>query len=66
MLDAGTRAHQIRALSGVAGYLCSALDVLRINGCDWFTADILEMLAAIDGQIAVLKELGNESPSSSF
>jgi len=63
MLDTGRHAHQIRALSGVAGYLCSVLDVLALNGCDWFTTDILEMLAAIDGQIAVLKELGNESSS---
>jgi hypothetical protein len=66
MLDTGTRAYQIRALSGVAGHLASALDVLLLSGCDWFTADILEMLAVIDGQIAVLEELGSEDSSSSL
>ncbi len=66
MLDTGTRARQIRALSGVAGHLASALDVLLLSGCDWFTADILEMLAVIDGQIAVLEELGSEDSSSSL
>src|SRR2546426_1140173 len=54
MLDTGTRARQIRALSGVAGHLASALDVLLLSGCDCLTADILEMLAVIDGQIAWL------------
>lgn len=66
MLDIGTRAHQIRALSCVAGYLASALDVLSLSGCAWFSADILEMLAVIDGQIALLEELGNEGSSSSL
>jgi hypothetical protein len=66
MLDTGTRARQIRALSGVAGHLASALDVLLLSGCDWLTADILEMLAVIDGQIAVLEELGSEDSSSSL
>jgi hypothetical protein len=65
MVDTGTRAHQIRALSGVAGHLASALDMLSLSGCDWFSADILEMLAVIDGQIAVLEDLGNEDSSSS-
>jgi hypothetical protein len=60
MVNAGTRAREIRALSGVAGHLASALDVLLLSGCDWFAADILEMLAIIDGQIAVLEEFGNE------
>ena len=66
MLDTGTRARQIRALSGVAGHLASALDVLLLSGCDCLTADILEMLAVIDGQIAVLEELGSEDSSSSL
>lgn len=66
MLDTGTRAHEIRALSGVAGHLASALDVLSLSGYDWFTADILEMLAVIDGQIALLEEIGNEGSSSSL
>ena len=60
MFDTGRRAQEIRALAGVAGYLASALDVLVVSECDWFVADILEMLAVIDGQIAVLEEIGNE------
>ena len=66
MVDGGPWAHQIRALSGVAGYLTSALDLLLLSGCDWFTADILEMLVVIDGQIAVLEEFGNGGSSSSL
>jgi hypothetical protein len=66
MVNTGTRTRQIRALSGVAGHLASALDVLVLSGCDWFTADILEMLAVIDRQIAVLEEFGNEDSSSSL
>jgi len=65
MLDTGSRAHQIRALFGVAGHLASALEVLSLSGYDWFSADILEMLAVIDRQILLLEELGNESSSSS-
>ena len=57
MQDAEERASQIRILSGVAGHLCSALEALAASDCDWYTKDLLEMLSAIDGQIAVLKEL---------
>jgi hypothetical protein len=57
MHDADARAHQIRILSGVAGHLCSALEALARSDCDWYTTDLLEMLSAIDGQIAALKEL---------
>ena len=60
MFDTGRPAQEIRALSGVAGHLASALDVLLQSECDWFVADILEMLAVIDGQIAVLEEFGTE------
>ena len=63
MFDTGRRAQEIRALSGVAGHLASALDVLLVSECDWFVADILEMLAVIDGQIAMLEEIGNEESS---
>jgi hypothetical protein len=66
MGNSGTRARQVCALSGVAGHLASALDVLVLSGCDWFAADILEMLAVIDGQIAMLEEFGNEDSSSSL
>ena len=56
MLNIGTRAHEIRILSGVAGHLASALEVLLHSEYDRFVGDILEMLAVIDGQIAVLEE----------
>ena len=57
MHDTDARAHQIRVLSGVAGYLCSALEALARSDCDWYTTDLLELLSAIDGQIAALREL---------
>ena len=57
MQDASVRGHQIRVLSGVAGHLCSALEALSRSDCDSYTSDLLAMLSAIDGQIAVLKEL---------
>jgi hypothetical protein len=66
VVDTSTHALQIRTLSSVAAYLASALDVLSVSGCNWFCAEILEMLAVIDGQIAVLEELGSESSSSSL
>jgi len=56
MHDADARAQQIRVLSGVAGHLCSAIEALARSDCDWYTTDLLEMLSAIDGQIAVLRE----------
>ena len=60
MVNTDRRAREIRALAGVAGHLASALHVLLLSECDWFVADILEMLAVIDGQIAVLEEVGTE------
>jgi hypothetical protein len=60
MVNTGARAREIRVLSGVAGHLTSALDVLLRSECDRFVADILEMLAVIDGQIAVLEEFRTE------
>jgi hypothetical protein len=57
MPAAEERANQIRILSGVAGHLCLAIDVLAKSDCDWYTTDLLDMLSAIDGQIAVLKEI---------
>ena len=44
-------------LSGAAAHLATALDVLSVNGCHWFTADLAEMLAVIDGHITTLEEL---------
>jgi hypothetical protein len=61
MNDADSRAHQIRVLSGVAGHLCSALETLERSDCHWYMSDLLEMLSAIDGQIAVLKRIDAES-----
>jgi len=49
-------------LSGVAGHLCSALEALSRSDCDWYTTDLLEMLSAIDGQIAVLEDLDEGRP----
>jgi hypothetical protein len=57
MPAAEERANQIRILSGVAGHLCLAIDALAKSDCDWYTTDLLDMLSAIDGQIAVLKEI---------
>jgi len=57
MQEAEERAHQIRLLAGVAAHLCSAIEGLARSDCDWYTTDLLEMLSAIDGQIAVLKGL---------
>ncbi|MGH7305497.1 MAG: hypothetical protein ACRELZ_19615 [Candidatus Rokuibacteriota bacterium] len=57
MQDADARALQIRILSGAAGHLCSALEALAHGDCDWYTRDLLEMLSAIDGQIAGLREI---------
>jgi hypothetical protein len=57
MPAAEERASQIRILSGVAGHLCLAIDALAKSDCDWYTTDLLDMLSAIDGQIAVLKEI---------
>lgn len=66
MLDDGARAFEIRILSGIAGHLASALDALAISGCERFAADILEMLAAIDGQIALLEEPSDGGAALSF
>jgi len=63
MLCSDTHADQIRVLSGIAAHLVSARDMLVLSGCNWFTAEILEMLAVIDGQIAVLEALGSEDSS---
>jgi hypothetical protein len=60
MSNAASRADQIRVLSGVAGHLCSALETLERSECDWYLSDLQEMLSAIDGQIAVLKEIDAE------
>jgi hypothetical protein len=60
MVGSGAHAHQIRALSGIAAHLVSARDMSVLSGCNWFTAEILEMLAVIDGQIAMLEALGDD------
>lgn len=65
MVDIGNSRNQIRVLSGAAAHLVSALDVLSVNGCHWFTDDLAELLETIDGHIATLEELadGGASPS---
>lgn len=63
MPDAGPHAHKISALSSAAGYLCSALKELAISECNAFTADVLEVLAAIDGEIASLERESGAAPA---
>jgi hypothetical protein len=58
MLDSSLRAAEIRALSGVAAYLCSALDVLAADGCEWLAADVRDILAAIERRISLLESVG--------
>jgi hypothetical protein len=64
MMDIGSSGHQIRVLAGVAAHLASALDVLTLGGCDWFAADLAEMLAVIDGHIAILEQIETDEPSA--
>ena len=63
-MDIGRSGNQIRVLARVAAHLASALDLLSLNGCDWFTADLAEMLAVIDGQIATLEQIATDEPSA--
>jgi hypothetical protein len=63
-MDIGSSGDQIRVLAGVAAHLASALDVLSLSGCDWFAADLAEMLAVIDGQIATLEQIGTDESSA--
>ena len=63
-MDIGNSGDQIRVLSGAAAHLASALDVLSLHGCHWFTADLAEMLDAIDGHIATLQELTDDGAPS--
>jgi len=64
IVDVGGSGDQIRVLAGAAAHLASALDVLSLHGCDWFLADLAQMLEVIDGHIATLQELANGDPSS--
>lgn len=63
-MDVGIGGDQIRILAGAAAHLASALDVLSLNGCDWLTADLVEMLDMIDGHISTLEELASGDASS--
>jgi len=65
IVDIGSSRDPIRVLAGAAAHLASALDVLSNHGCDWFLADLAEMLEVIDGQIATLEALANGDSSSS-
>ena len=63
-MDIGRSGGQVLVLARVAAHLASALDILSLNGCDWFTTDLAEMLAVIDGQIATLEQIGTDEPSA--
>ncbi len=62
MLDAGPHTHKISALSSAAGYLCSSLKELALSECNAFAADVLDVLSAIDGEIASLEREGGAAP----
>jgi hypothetical protein len=66
MVDSGVRAHQIRILAAVAGHLTSALDTLALGGVGCVTIDLLELLAFVEGMIAVLENSDVGLPSSSL
>ena len=63
MLDGSFRAEEIRALAGVAANLCSALDALTADGCDWLAADVRDILGAIERRISLLEEVGGDASS---
>ena len=63
MLDGSLRSEEIRALAGVAAYLCSALDVLTADGLDWLVADVRDMLGAIERRISLLEDVGRDASS---
>lgn len=55
------QAEEIRALAGVAAYLCSALDALATDGCEWLAADVRDILAAIEQRISLLEDIGRDA-----
>ena len=61
MLDGSLRSEEIRALAGVAAYLCSALDVLSADGLDWLGADVRDILGAIERRISLLEDVGSDA-----
>jgi hypothetical protein len=63
MADPGIRAHQIRVLAGVAGYLASAIETVSYSECKWVASEIVEVLAVVEDLIDVL-EKGTEVPTS--
>ncbi len=63
-MNIGGSGDQVLVLARVAAHLASALDILSVNGCDWFITDLTEMLAVIDGQIATLEQIGTDEPSA--
>jgi hypothetical protein len=63
MFDGSLRVEEIRALAGVAAYLCSALEALTADGCDWLVADVRDILGAIERRISLLESVGRDASS---
>jgi hypothetical protein len=63
MLDGSLRAEEIRALAGVAAYLCSALEALTVDGSDWLAADVRDILGAVERRISLLESVGRDAGS---
>lgn len=60
MGQAGPLGLRVSALVKIAGDLCSAYDELTTIGFEAFAGDVLYILTAIDGQIAVLEGARDE------
>ena len=63
MLNGTLRAEEVRALAGVAAYLCAALEVLTADGSDWLAADVHDILGAIERRISLLESVGIDASS---
>src|SRR5262249_16597987 len=61
-MNIGGSGNQVLVLARVAAHLASALDILSLNGCDWFTTDLAEMPAGIDGHRAPREQCGPGGP----
>jgi hypothetical protein len=61
MLDGGLRADEIRSLAEVAAYLCSALETLTADGCDWLAAAVRDILGAIERRMSLLESVVSDA-----
>ena len=43
--------------------MCSALDALTADGCDWLAADVRDILGAIERRISLLEDIGQDASS---